>query len=83
LRLLGAAVVGLCAASFLLRVTYATHSEILFWPQAAGFLLCWLTRGIHNATGTDYWTITMPANAAIYAAVVFVLSTILRKKRSD
>jgi hypothetical protein len=81
LRLLVAAVVGSCLSTLLLWLTYTTHSEVLFWPQAAGFLLCWLTRGIHNATRAEYWAITMPANAALYGAVVFVMSGILRKRR--
>ena len=46
------------------------------------FFVLWLIRGIHNATKTDYWMITMPANAILYAVVILLLRGILSKRRS-
>ena len=81
-RILCAALLGLCVSSFLLWSSYATRGEVLFWPQAAGFWMCWLTRGIHKATKIDYWTIAMPANAALYAVLVLVVRGIASKRHS-
>jgi hypothetical protein len=76
----GVSLAGLCVSALLLWSTYATHNTILFWPQAVGFLLCWFTRGIHNATKTDYWAIAMPANAAIFAVLISLGRMIFKRK---
>jgi len=53
----------------LLWLSYAFRSPMLFWPQAVGFWLCWMTLGIH----ADYWMTAMPLKAALYTILIVVV----------
>jgi len=48
-------------------------SRLLFGLQLRGWRACIALRGIHSATKRDFAVIRIPANAAIYAAVIFRL----------
>jgi hypothetical protein len=50
---------------------YSTRSAFLYWPQAVGFFVCTLVRGVHTATKSDYATIAVPIDAAIYSVLLF------------
>ena len=39
---------------------YSTRIFFLYWPQAFGFYICMLIRGIHTATKSDYALIAIP-----------------------
>ena len=76
------AVSGGCGVSALLfyfsyaigSVSNSVVALLLTLPQYAGFLICMLLRGgIHSATKTDYALIGVPINAAIYAAVIYIV----------
>jgi len=78
-RIVGAALIGVGSSSLLLWLSYAVKSDLLFWPQAPGFVVCWITRGIHNANVIDYWAITMPVNAIVYAMTFLVARNLVNQ----
>jgi hypothetical protein len=80
--LVEAALIGLGASSMLLWLSYAFKSTVLFWPQAVGFWLCWMTLGIDNSSKADYWMTAMPLNAVLYAVLFIVVWTIFCKTHS-
>jgi hypothetical protein len=77
-----ASLIGFSISSGLFWLTYLRKSELFLWPQFAGFFLCWITRGIHNASVADYWAITMPANAILYTLVILFAGNLVRRARS-
>jgi len=79
-----AVVIGFAISAALFNLAYATHSTVLAIPQLIGFFCCMLLRGgVHNATKTDYALIALPVNAAIYAAVIFILLRVIRRAKSN
>jgi hypothetical protein len=62
---------------------YSTRIFFFYWPQALGFYICMLIRGVHSATKSDYALIAIPINAAIYAAVIFGLLLGISRKRTS
>jgi hypothetical protein len=74
---------GLLFSSALFGCSYARHSDLLFWPQAAGFYVAILALGVHTATKTGLAMITIPVNAAIYSAVIFGLAKVFVRKRDS
>ena len=65
-----AVLAGISVSVLLFWLLYATRSSFLFWPQFVGIILVLRLRGVHLATTTDFVLITVPVNAAIYAALV-------------
>jgi hypothetical protein len=70
---------GFSLSAMLFWLSYATKSDLLFWPQFVGFVVCIALRGIHSATKTDYAEIAIPINAAIYTGFVLVLLQVFRR----
>jgi hypothetical protein len=77
-----ALVVGFALSAVLFNLAYATHSSAVHKPQYIGFLVCILLLGVHNTTQTDLALIALPANAAIYAAVVFIMLRVIWPAKS-
>ena len=78
-----AAVSGFAISAVLFNLAYATHSAVLAAPQFIGFFVCILFRGVHSATKLDYALIALPLNAAVYAAVIFILSRVVWRPKSN
>jgi hypothetical protein len=76
-----AALTGLLLSVLLYLLSYGTHNQALYWPQAIGFSLTMLLRGVHSASETDFAAISIPTNAFVYASVIFcVVSLAARRK---
>lgn len=74
---------GSCVSVVLFLLSYATHSLFLTWLQVIGFFICILIRGIDSATKTDYVVISIPINAAIYALMIFGITTLWGRWRGS
>jgi hypothetical protein len=66
-----AALTGLLLSDALYLLSYRTHNRALFWPQAIGFTLTMLLKGVHSASEADFAVISVPTNAFVYASVIF------------
>jgi hypothetical protein len=62
---------GLLLSVTLFLFSYVTDSQLWYWPQAIGFYLTMLLRGVHLASAFDFVTMSVPTNALIYALVIF------------
>lgn len=70
----------LAISGMLFVSAYATGSALLSWPQAPGFWITAILRGIHSASKIDYALITIPVNALIYSLIIFgIMSLPFRK----
>jgi hypothetical protein len=78
-----AVVSGFAISAVLFNLAYAIHSTVLAAPQLIGFFVCMLFRGVHSATKMDYALIALPVNAAIYAAVIFIVSRVIWRPKSN
>jgi len=75
--------IGFAISAVLFNAVYATNSSFLTIPQLIGFFVCMLLRGVHSATKTDYALIALPVNAAIYAAIIFILLRVIWRAKSN
>jgi hypothetical protein len=73
---------GLLLSVFLFILSYATHSALLAWPQVIGFFSTMALRGVHSATKIDFAIIGIPANAVIYASLIFALSSLGPRRKN-
>ena len=79
-----AVVAGFAISAVLFNLAYALNSSVLTAPQLIGFFVCMLLRGgVHSATKMDYALIALPINAAIYAAVIFIVSRVVWRPNSN
>lgn len=67
-----AVLAGVSISGFLFYLLNITDSALLFRPQFVGIVLVLGLRGVHLATTTDFVLITIPVNAAIYAAFFYL-----------
>jgi hypothetical protein len=78
-----AIVSGFVISAVLFNLSYVTHSSVLDAPQLIGFFVCMVFRGVHSATKMDYALIALPVNAAVYAVVIFIVSRIICRPKSN
>jgi len=72
-------IAGFGLSAMLFWLSYATKSDLLFWPQCVGFVVCIALRGLHSATKTDFAEIMIPINAAIYTGFILVALQVFRR----
>ena len=77
-----AALTGLFLSDALYLLSYRTHNHALYWPQAIGFFLTMLLRGVHSASETDFAVISIPTNALVYASVIFCLLSLAARRKT-
>jgi hypothetical protein len=77
-----AALTGLFLSDALYLLSDRMHKQALFWPQAIGFILTMLLRGVHSASETDFAAISIPTNAFVYASVIFCLLSLAARRKT-
>jgi hypothetical protein len=78
-----AALTGLFLSDALYLLSNRMLNKVLFWPQAIGFVLTMLLRGVHTASETDFAAISIPTNAFVHASVIFCLLSLTALRKSQ
>jgi hypothetical protein len=73
---------GLLLSGALFLLFHVTFSPFVYWPQAIGFYVTMLLRGVHTASRTDFVIIGIPTNALVYASVIFCLSSLAARRKT-
>jgi hypothetical protein len=73
---------GLFLSDALYLLSYRTHNQALFWPQAIGFSVRMLLRGVHSASEADFILISIPINAVVYALFILALSSLTSRQKN-
>jgi hypothetical protein len=74
---------GLLLSVALYLVSYASSSLLFYRPQAIGFYLTMLLRGVHTASRMDFVIIGIPTNALVYALVIFGASSLIVRRKTQ
>jgi hypothetical protein len=75
--------VGVAISATLFVASYSAHLDFLYWLQAIGFYATMAVRGVHAATKTDFATIAIPVNGAVYALAVFCMARLIAKRKDE
>jgi hypothetical protein len=78
-RAIVAAIAGISISAILLFLSYATRNDALYSPQALGFWLTMVLRGVDSATKADYALVAIPTNGLLYALVLFSADSLRRR----
>jgi hypothetical protein len=81
-RALIAILAGLLLSVVLYLVSYASSGLLFYRPQAIGFYLTMLLRGVHTASRMDFVIIGIPTNALVYASVIFGVSSLIVRRKT-
>jgi len=73
---------GLLLSVVLYLVSYASSGLLFYRPQAIGFYLTMLLRGVHTASGMNFVIIGIPTNALVYASVIFGVSRLIARRKT-
>jgi hypothetical protein len=74
---------GLLLSVVLYLVSYASSGLLFYRPQAIGFYLTMLLRGVHTASKMDFVFIGVPTNALVYASVIFGVSSLIARRKAQ
>ncbi len=81
-RARNAALGGLLLSVCLFLLFHVTFSPFVYWPQAIGFYVCMLLRGVHSASETDFALISIPINALIYSLALLGISSLAAQRKN-